>query len=270
MASAGRNRYHIAAAGHRDECDGCHALCKTGVDLSADNEVSAAEAPQPRRVKGRRKGVGLQHRLEYVGVRILGALIRRVPVEWSSASVGWALGRIMPRTSRHARALEHMALAMPEPHGVAGVICPPESPLLGLVSLVAPLIAMGNGPAVGGGPVRARCEREPVQRAEAEESGHRNFDTHQWQPRGPVVCKEIHILDAENGDSRKSHDAEQQKPDALGIADDGVDARGGRILAGIGARIPPGKTVYHVAGAQNSLLVNPPLHRCPWSAFPMP
>lgn len=114
MASAGRNRYHIAAAGHRDECDGCHALCKTGVDLSADNEVSAAEAPQRRRVKGRRKGVGLQHRLEYVGVRILGALIRRVPVEWSSAAVGWALGRIMPRTSRHARALEHMALAMPE------------------------------------------------------------------------------------------------------------------------------------------------------------
>ncbi|RVI51084.1 aldehyde dehydrogenase family protein, partial [Sinorhizobium medicae] len=28
--------------------------------------------------------------------------------------------------------------------GVVGVICPPEAPLLGLVSLVAPLIAVGN------------------------------------------------------------------------------------------------------------------------------
>jgi aldehyde dehydrogenase (NAD+) len=37
-----------------------------------------------------------------------------------------------------------VALAIPEPQGVAGVICPPEAPLLGFISLVAPLIAMGN------------------------------------------------------------------------------------------------------------------------------
>lgn len=37
-----------------------------------------------------------------------------------------------------------LALALKEPIGVAGVICPDEAPLLGFISLVAPLIAMGN------------------------------------------------------------------------------------------------------------------------------
>lgn len=37
-----------------------------------------------------------------------------------------------------------VALAMNEPVGVVGVICPDEAPLLGMVSLMAPLIAMGN------------------------------------------------------------------------------------------------------------------------------
>jgi len=35
-------------------------------------------------------------------------------------------------------------LAMPEPIGVVGLVCPDEYPLLGLVSLVAPAIALGN------------------------------------------------------------------------------------------------------------------------------
>ncbi len=37
-----------------------------------------------------------------------------------------------------------IALAMNEPVGVVGVICPDEAPLLGLVSCMAPLVAMGN------------------------------------------------------------------------------------------------------------------------------
>ena len=37
-----------------------------------------------------------------------------------------------------------IALAMHEPVGVIGVICPDEAPLLGLVSTVAPAVAMGN------------------------------------------------------------------------------------------------------------------------------
>lgn len=44
----------------------------------------------------------------------------------------------------HNPPLRGVALAMPEPLGVVGVICPPEAPLLGFISLVAPLIAMGN------------------------------------------------------------------------------------------------------------------------------
>lgn len=44
----------------------------------------------------------------------------------------------------HNPPLRGVALAIPEPLGVVGVICPPEAPLLGFISLVAPLIAMGN------------------------------------------------------------------------------------------------------------------------------
>lgn len=44
----------------------------------------------------------------------------------------------------HVPPMRGVALAMNEPVGVVGVICPPEAPLLGLISLVAPLIAMGN------------------------------------------------------------------------------------------------------------------------------
>ncbi|MET4720243.1 aldehyde dehydrogenase (NAD+) [Bradyrhizobium japonicum] len=44
----------------------------------------------------------------------------------------------------HAPPMRGVALAMHEPIGVVGVACPDEAPLLGFISLVAPLIAMGN------------------------------------------------------------------------------------------------------------------------------
>ena len=44
----------------------------------------------------------------------------------------------------HQPPLRGVALAMNEPIGVAGIVCPDEAPLLGFISLVAPLIAMGN------------------------------------------------------------------------------------------------------------------------------
>lgn len=44
----------------------------------------------------------------------------------------------------HMPPMKGLALAVPEPIGVAGVICPEESPLLGFVSATAPLIATGN------------------------------------------------------------------------------------------------------------------------------
>ncbi len=43
----------------------------------------------------------------------------------------------------HAKA-RHVTLAMPEPWGVMAISCPDEAPLLALVSLVLPAIAMGN------------------------------------------------------------------------------------------------------------------------------
>ncbi len=44
----------------------------------------------------------------------------------------------------HNVPIRGVALAMNEPIGTMGVICPDEFPLLGLISLVAPAIAMGN------------------------------------------------------------------------------------------------------------------------------
>ena len=44
----------------------------------------------------------------------------------------------------HVPPMRGIALAMVEPIGVVGVICPDEAPLLAFVSLMAPLLAMGN------------------------------------------------------------------------------------------------------------------------------
>ncbi|WP_439271595.1 aldehyde dehydrogenase family protein [Pseudochrobactrum sp. HB0163] len=44
----------------------------------------------------------------------------------------------------HATKSRHITLAMNEPWGVAAIICPDEMPLLSLVSLLLPMIAMGN------------------------------------------------------------------------------------------------------------------------------
>ncbi|GJM30329.1 MAG: NADP-dependent aldehyde dehydrogenase [Cyclobacteriaceae bacterium] len=44
----------------------------------------------------------------------------------------------------HSTIYRNVTLAMPEPIGVMGVICPDEFPLLGLISTVMPVITMGN------------------------------------------------------------------------------------------------------------------------------
>ena len=44
----------------------------------------------------------------------------------------------------HHTPFRNVTLAMPEPLGVVGAICPEEHPLLGFVSCAAPLLAMGN------------------------------------------------------------------------------------------------------------------------------
>ena len=44
----------------------------------------------------------------------------------------------------HQTPFRNVTLAMPEPVGVVGVVCPDEHPLLALVSSIGPLLAMGN------------------------------------------------------------------------------------------------------------------------------
>lgn len=44
----------------------------------------------------------------------------------------------------HMPPMRGLALAIPEPFGVVGAVCPPEAPLLGFISVVAPLLAVGN------------------------------------------------------------------------------------------------------------------------------
>jgi aldehyde dehydrogenase (NAD+) len=44
----------------------------------------------------------------------------------------------------HATQKRFVTLAMNEPWGVIGLVCPDEAPLLAFISLVAPAIAMGN------------------------------------------------------------------------------------------------------------------------------
>lgn len=44
----------------------------------------------------------------------------------------------------HSTKSRHVTLAMNEPWGVVGIVCPDEAPLLSLVSLVLPAVAMGN------------------------------------------------------------------------------------------------------------------------------
>jgi aldehyde dehydrogenase (NAD+) len=44
----------------------------------------------------------------------------------------------------HSTKTRHVTLAMNEPFGTIGILCPDEAPLLGFVSLVMPAIAMGN------------------------------------------------------------------------------------------------------------------------------
>ncbi len=64
------------------------------------------------------------------------ASIRRI--FWYAAQADKYDGRVHNTKSRH------VTLAMNEPYGVMGILCPDDMPLLGFVSLVMPALAMGN------------------------------------------------------------------------------------------------------------------------------
>ena len=44
----------------------------------------------------------------------------------------------------HSTPMRSITITVNEPHGIMGIVCPPENPLLGFLSLVLPTIAMGN------------------------------------------------------------------------------------------------------------------------------
>jgi aldehyde dehydrogenase (NAD+) len=74
-----------------------------------------------------------------------GARDAKAEVEASLARIFWYAAQADKHDGRvHATKSRHVTLAMNEPWGVMGVVCPDEMPLLGLVSLVMPAIAMGN------------------------------------------------------------------------------------------------------------------------------
>jgi aldehyde dehydrogenase (NAD+) len=69
----------------------------------------------------------------------------KVEVEASLARIFWYAAQADKYDGRvHATKSRHVTLAMNEPWGVMGVVCPDEMPLLGFISLVMPVIAMGN------------------------------------------------------------------------------------------------------------------------------
>ena len=66
-------------------------------------------------------------------------------VEASLARIFWYAAQADKFDGRvHATPSRNVTLAMNEPFGVMGLVCPDEMPLLGFVSLVMPAIAMGN------------------------------------------------------------------------------------------------------------------------------
>ena len=112
-----------------------------GKGLGEDHGASpGAGALLPRREPRRARG----------GVRGAAAATSRAATggrRWRRPCSGCSPGR-PGRTSTTGAAkgvpIRGIALAMNEPVGVIGVICPDEAPLLGLVSTVAPAVAMGN------------------------------------------------------------------------------------------------------------------------------
>ena len=56
----------------------------------------------------------VRHRIEYAAFVTLAAIARALPLEWASATSGFLWRRIAPLLGRHKRALDNLALALPE------------------------------------------------------------------------------------------------------------------------------------------------------------
>jgi aldehyde dehydrogenase (NAD+) len=74
-----------------------------------------------------------------------GGKAAKAEVEASLARIFWYAAQADKYDGRvHQTKSRHVTLAMNEPYGVMGIVCPDEMPLLAFVSLVMPAIAMGN------------------------------------------------------------------------------------------------------------------------------
>jgi Kdo2-lipid IVA lauroyltransferase/acyltransferase len=56
----------------------------------------------------------IRYFLEYVGLRLVGGLMRLLPLEIATEAMAWSWRTVAPRLSRHPRVLAHLALAYPE------------------------------------------------------------------------------------------------------------------------------------------------------------
>lgn len=56
----------------------------------------------------------VRHSLEYAGFRLVAAIVRLMPLDAASAVMGRLWRWLAPMTERHARALDHLRLALPE------------------------------------------------------------------------------------------------------------------------------------------------------------
>ena len=92
----------------------------------------------------------LEQRSEEFAARLRALL--DVSAAKAKAEVAQSIARIMFYAAHadkydgsvHSTRSRNVTLAMPEPWGVMGIVCPNESPLLSLISLIMPAIAMGN------------------------------------------------------------------------------------------------------------------------------
>jgi KDO2-lipid IV(A) lauroyltransferase len=56
----------------------------------------------------------IRYFFEYLGLRLVGGLVRLLPLEVATEGMAWCWRAIAPRLSRHPRVLAHLALAYPE------------------------------------------------------------------------------------------------------------------------------------------------------------
>ena len=119
------------------------------------NAVEAAHAASGwSRTSGHARAQVLYYIAENLSVRAseLAARIESMTGEDGAREVEASLGRLFTYAAWadkfdgavHDPSIRGVALAMHEPMGVIGIAAPDDAPLLGLISLVAPAIAMGN------------------------------------------------------------------------------------------------------------------------------